>query len=105
MNVFAVLLAASLVSAAAPVFTAKTVDGRQVLGTLGDWDETAVTLRDGERLQRVPLDQLLSVVPGKTGTSAAPIECDVFQMANLRPRSLGENQWVRLRAHGGNPIP
>ena len=70
MNVFLVLLATSLVSTAPPVFTAKTVDGRQVRGTLSKWDEQALTLREGDRLQRLPQEQLLSVVPGKTTTTA-----------------------------------
>lgn len=65
MNVFAVLLATSLVATTPPVFTAKTVDGRQLRGELGDWDEQALALREGDQTQRLPLDQLLSVRPAQ----------------------------------------
>lgn len=71
MNACVVLFAISLVATTPPAFTAKTVDGRQVRGTLSDWNEQAVTLREDDRPQQLPLDQLLSVVPEKAPPSPA----------------------------------
>lgn len=65
MNLFAVVLMTSLVSAPPPVFTAHTVDGRQVHGTVSAWDAQSLTLTDGEGQRRLPLDQLLWVAPSK----------------------------------------
>lgn len=71
MNACVVFFAISLVSTMPPVFMAKTVDGRQVRGTLSDWSDQVVTLQEGDRPQQLPLDQLLSVVPDKAPPSAA----------------------------------
>src|SRR5437016_11336428 len=43
--------------------------------------------------------------PHRTRISAAPRECDIFQIDHFVERSLGENQWVSSRAQGGKPIP
>src|SRR4029079_12277833 len=43
--------------------------------------------------------------PVSADAPAAPIECDVFQIPNIVGRSDGLNQWLSVRAHGGNPIP
>jgi NPCBM/NEW2 domain-containing protein len=71
MNACVVLFAISLVSTTPPVFMAKTVDGRQVRGTLSDWNQQALTLREGDRQRQLPLDQLLSIVPDQA-TAPAP---------------------------------
>ncbi len=72
MNLFVVLLSISLVSAPPAVFTARTVDGRQVHGTLSGWDEQAIALKDGDQLHRLPLDQLLSMSPAKASVVSTP---------------------------------
>ncbi len=77
MNLSLVRLSVSLVTAPPPVFTAHTVDGRQIRGTLSEWDEQSLVLMDGDRQQRLSLDRLLSVAPSQT-SSAAPASDTVW---------------------------
>jgi hypothetical protein len=62
----------SFVSAPPPVFTARTIDGRQVHGTLRGWDERAIALKDGEELHRLPLDQLRSMSRAEGSVVSTP---------------------------------
>lgn len=65
MNVLAVLIATSLAANTPPLFTAKTVEGRQVQGALADWNEQMLTLQEGDQAQELPLDQLLTLLPAE----------------------------------------
>ncbi len=71
MNVLAALLAASLV-AAPPEFTAKTIDGRQIRGTLSGWEENALVFRTGQKDEKIALGQLLSVAPSQAAAPSPP---------------------------------
>jgi len=70
MNLLAVVLAANLLSAAPPVFNAKTIDGRQVRGVLTDWEAQTLVLKEDEQSQSLALDRLLSIVPAKRAPTA-----------------------------------
>ena len=77
MNVLAVLIATSLAANTPPLFTAKTVEGRQVQGTLAAWNEQMLTLQEGDQAQQLPVDQLLTVLPSET-LPASPIVAPVW---------------------------
>jgi hypothetical protein len=65
MNLFAAMLSVNLLAAAPPVYTAQTVDGRQIQGALIGWTKQRLVLRSGNREEQLLLDQLLSVTPSK----------------------------------------
>ena len=81
MNILVVVLASGLVSAAPPVFTAKTIDGRQVRGALSDWDEQSLTLQEGAEHKTLLLEQLLLASP--TRTSSIPSSSSAIKVALL----------------------
>ncbi|MHB8900535.1 MAG: NPCBM/NEW2 domain-containing protein [Thermoguttaceae bacterium] len=81
MNVLAMLLAASLASPQ-PEFTAQTVDGREIRGTLIAWDGAALQMQSGDRQEKIELDQLLGLANGQARPAVPPVDTTWVTLAD-----------------------
>ena len=70
MNLVLAITSAWLLAADPAVFSARTVDGRQLRGVLSAWSGEALTLDSGESRQTVPLSELTELAAAAAGEPA-----------------------------------
>ncbi len=76
----------SLVLSAAPEMTARTLDGREVSGTLEELSGARVVLRSGDKTTTIEPDQLLSLTPRsapRPGGSPLPMRIELVDGSRL----------------------
>jgi len=70
MNLVLAITSAWLLAADPAVFSARTVDGRQLRGVLSAWSGEALTLDSGESRQTIPLSELTELASAAAGEPA-----------------------------------